>query len=364
MASASWRTILLQDLEKLIVLKARALRDPTVFVTALKNGTLEPLPTRQEVAELPDINWKGYMESVERIVRQHSSVYQRTRRRALSKEPTTALSKMDVSGNSKKSGAAKPPSYKQPWTPEEQMRLEELLRTYPPEAVERRRYEKIAAALGTRTTQQVASHVQKYFIKLALAGLPVPGRVPNIAAYGSKGKKGGRAKRLSRPSTFFSTLMPRVFMSSGELMGGASSPTGSGHSLTPLEGDDEEEEEREEGEEEDEEDSTDSDDSILAEWVPTRTSGHSEISSVKCGRCQVVVRFGQYWECCECPVDVKTLLCSDCVNSDYVTGHHTQGHEMVPRTLSTGLADRDYAQFTQTTNRKYNYLDPNFFPAS
>ena len=52
------------------------------------------------------------------------------------------------------------------------------------------------------------------------------------------------------------------------------------------------------------------------------------------------------------------------LNSDYVTGHHTQGHEMVPRTLSTGLADRDYAQFTQTTNRKYNYLDPNFFPAS
>ena len=48
-------------------------------------------------------------------------------------------------------------------------------------------------------------------------------------------------------------------MSSGELMGGASSPTGSGHSLTPLEGDDEEEEEREEGDDEgEEEDSTDS----------------------------------------------------------------------------------------------------------
>ena len=34
----------------------------------------------------------------------------------------------------------------------------------------------------------------------------------------------------------------------------------------------------------------------------------------QCGRCQAIVRFGQYWECCECPVDVKTLLCSDCVN--------------------------------------------------
>ena len=36
---------------------------------------------------------------------------------------------------------------------------------------------------------QVASHVQKYFIKLAKAGLPVPGRVPNLAVYGPKSKK-------------------------------------------------------------------------------------------------------------------------------------------------------------------------------
>ena len=30
---------------------------------------------------------------------------------------------------------------------------------------------------------QVASHVQKYFIKLANAGLPVPGRTPNVAKF-------------------------------------------------------------------------------------------------------------------------------------------------------------------------------------
>ena len=49
--------------------------------------------------------------------------------------------------------------------------------------MERKRYQKIAKAMGTRTTQQVASHVQKYFIKLANAGLPVPGRMPNMARY-------------------------------------------------------------------------------------------------------------------------------------------------------------------------------------
>lgn len=37
--------------------------------------------------------------------------------------------------------------------------------------------------LTTVCLLQVASHVQKYFIKLANAGLPVPGRTPNVAKF-------------------------------------------------------------------------------------------------------------------------------------------------------------------------------------
>ena len=51
------------------------------------------------------------------------------------------------------------------------------------EEVEARRWEKVAKALGNRTAQQVASRVQKYFIKLTKAGLPVPGRIPNMTYY-------------------------------------------------------------------------------------------------------------------------------------------------------------------------------------
>lgn len=58
-----------------------------------------------------------------------------------------------------------------------QRRLEELLEVYPDEPVQSQRFLKISKALGTRTTKQVASRVQKYFIKLAKLGLPVPGRV-------------------------------------------------------------------------------------------------------------------------------------------------------------------------------------------
>ncbi|KAJ2964236.1 hypothetical protein NQZ79_g774 [Umbelopsis isabellina] len=71
----------------------------------------------------------------------------------------------------------KPVTHNLPWSDEEQKRLEELLVIYPDEPVQAQRFNKIAAALGTRTARQVGSRVQKYFIKLAKNGLPVPGRI-------------------------------------------------------------------------------------------------------------------------------------------------------------------------------------------
>ncbi|KAJ1642983.1 hypothetical protein LPJ64_005196 [Coemansia asiatica] len=82
----------------------------------------------------------------------------------------------------------KPASYNMPWTDEEQERLEQLLIEYPEEEVANSRWRKISEALGTRSMRQVASRVQKYFIKLAKAGLPVPGRVPNTEHWTSAAK--------------------------------------------------------------------------------------------------------------------------------------------------------------------------------
>ncbi|KAJ2647252.1 hypothetical protein IWW40_004805 [Coemansia sp. RSA 1250] len=83
------------------------------------------------------------------------------------------------------SGTPKPPSYNVPWSDEEQQRLEELLLIYPEEEVANDRWRKISEALGTRTMRQVASRVQKYFIKLSKAGLPVPGKVPDTSTWTS-----------------------------------------------------------------------------------------------------------------------------------------------------------------------------------
>ena len=74
-------------------------------------------------------------------------------------------------------GKTKPKTFNQPWTAEEQKRLEELLHEFPSEEVEMERWKKIAARLGNRTAIQVQSRIQKYFLKLHKAGLPIPGEI-------------------------------------------------------------------------------------------------------------------------------------------------------------------------------------------
>ncbi|KAJ8937839.1 hypothetical protein NQ318_022257 [Aromia moschata] len=78
-----------------------------------------------------------------------------------------------------------------------------------------RRFQKIAKALGNRTVQQVTSRVQKYFLKLYKAGLPIPGRIPKSS---EKYKKSVLHKHqrhnhyLWKPTTFFPDLFVPVVM--------------------------------------------------------------------------------------------------------------------------------------------------------
>ena len=46
----------------------------------LFHQSLEPLPGRQQVAELPEIDWKGYVDSLQLVARQQSSIYLHTRK--------------------------------------------------------------------------------------------------------------------------------------------------------------------------------------------------------------------------------------------------------------------------------------------
>ncbi|XP_032814517.1 ZZ-type zinc finger-containing protein 3 isoform X1 [Petromyzon marinus] len=267
----------------------------------------------------------------------------------------------------------KPETFNQLWTVEEQKRLEELLVQHPPEEVEARRWQKIATALGNRTPKQVASRVQKYFIKLAKAGLPVPGRTPNLFMYTKKQQGPSRRhhplnRHLLRPSTFMSSHHPPVYM---------------------------EEEEDEEGDEGcmhglvgGRMGATVDDDSSDEEGIPPAlrlTPEYQELVQLKrlrrqrleamqaqsayvqhhgyrCDACGAEPIQGVRWRCSECPSDRTVDFCDSCADCLYETDSHKAAHRLEPvYRAECGLLDRDYCM---AESGSYNYLDPNYYPAN
>ena len=206
------RMIAVQNLEKLEALKTEALKDPLQFVEKLQRGEDLGFPLPQIIPEVsfniqyvlfgtwfncfnfqvPDISWSQYgvnipdkLKDVKAENPQSSSVNHSDNE--LAKESERGQDgKLLVRG--REFNQKKPETFNQLWTPEEQKRLQELLVIHPHEAVEMERFRKIAKDLGNRTPLQVQSRVQKYFIKLQKAGMPVPGRTYNYNQYSSNRK--------------------------------------------------------------------------------------------------------------------------------------------------------------------------------
>ncbi|XP_041974176.1 ZZ-type zinc finger-containing protein 3 [Aricia agestis] len=184
----------LKDIEEISHAESKALEDPLGFVDSLKSGNVN-FPPRQDVDDLPKIEWSKY--NIDTSPSKNNSL-------------DTKLTKEEFDYSIKVRGRifnnSKPDTFNQLWSCEEQKRLEELLEMYPEEPVELRRYKKISEALGTRTPMQVASRIQKYFAKLAKAGMPIPGRAPkNVARDRSK-------SMFYKKSTFFPQLHVPVKM--------------------------------------------------------------------------------------------------------------------------------------------------------
>ncbi|KAL6072808.1 Myblike DNA-binding domain containing protein, variant 4 [Balamuthia mandrillaris] len=124
----------------------------------------------------------------------------------------------NVTTESNASVDSQPSTYKKAWSQEEIKRLQQLLIEYPEEQIASHRWEKIARALGNRTPRQVASKCQKYFLKLAMAGLPVPGKVPNVEAHLQRKRREKLKKAASRAQSAEVTYFkpPVVYMSDDE----------------------------------------------------------------------------------------------------------------------------------------------------
>ncbi|XP_057290097.1 ZZ-type zinc finger-containing protein 3-like [Hydractinia symbiolongicarpus] len=369
-----------KDLEKLNSLKTEALADPLTFVKNLQEKKIGDLPTKQPVAKLPDINWVHYMAaySGDKFVPQITT---RKSMKIQEKDDPLAIAYDSVpldenfvddmsSENLQFSKSlnnidSKSLTFKQKWTVEEQEKLEKLLVLYPPEEVEQRRWEKIARALGNRTPQQVSSRIQKYFLKLAKAKLPIPGRLPSSTSL-TQNKKIRTNLVNYKNSTFFPSWRPNVFMNEE---GNDDNENGASY-ISMFNGEVQV-----------------SDDEMIADELKDSPE-YTELMELKkmkkqlmkkrstssgpvchtgfmCDGCNMEPIVGVRWHCKDCPQQQSVDFCNNCAQRAMTSETHLKEHQLTPiNESSEALLDNDYLSFTQTNKFKYNYLDPNFLPTN
>ncbi|XP_070775061.1 ZZ-type zinc finger-containing protein 3 [Enoplosus armatus] len=384
------RTQAILDLETLARQQREALTDPISFVEQLQKRVNLGLPCPQRVVQLPDIAWEQYTSGLGDFEREFCDKKRKTRRLKLifdqglparpkspvepkkEGESSTMYSPLPTSDALENGRQAqmirgrichpnKSDTFNQLWTVEEQKKLEQLLVKFPPEEVESRRWQKIADELGNRTAKQVASRVQKYFIKLTKAGIPVPGRTPNLCMYTKKASSKRQHhlnKHLYRPSTFLTSYEPPVFMDEDDERSAYYS------SVQDPSADDSDEEgipvelrnlpEYKE----------------LLELKRLKKQTLQEIQEdkavvrhvgYKCDVCGMEPIQGVRWHCQDCPQDNSVDFCSNCSDCLFKTETHKPNHHLEPVHQTDTFLDRDYC-LPQSTG--YNYLDPNYFPAN
>ncbi|XP_029971291.1 ZZ-type zinc finger-containing protein 3-like isoform X2 [Salarias fasciatus] len=396
------RTQAILDLETLARHQREALSDPIGFVEQLQKQVNLGLPCPQRVVQLPDVAWEQYTSGLGDFEREFCDKKRKTRRLKLifDKEAPERLLCHSTSGlpvrpksplEPKKEAEAstvysslptsdapengrqtqmirgrichpnKPDTFNQLWTVEEQRKLEQLLVKFPPEEVESRRWQKIADELGNRTAKQVASRVQKYFIKLTKAGIPVPGRTPNLCMYTKKASSKRQHhlnKHLYRPSTFLTSYEPPVYMDEDDeraaYFNSAQDPSA----------------------DESDEESIPPELRNLPEYKELlelkRLKKHKlqEIQEdkaavrhvgFKCDVCGMEPIQGVRWHCQDCPPNNSVDFCSSCSDCLFKTETHKPSHQLEPVQQAEPFLDRDYC-LPQSAG--YNYLDPNYFPAN
>lgn len=341
----------INDLDKLLECQEEALADPIAFVEKLQRKENLNLPKSQNIKQLPVIDWGKYALSG------NLSAFGRRQLTRLSTKASLDFSR-NVSNKSKASlNQQKSSRMHLYWTTEEQKHLEELLIQFPPEEVETRRWEKIANCLENRTPTQVASRVQKYFIKLMKAGIPIPGRTPSMTYL----RKPRRNVIRQQPSTFLISHTLPVHM-----------PDADDHFrynyALPQIIDENSMESRNDFSDEEDIDPELRNTAEFQELVLLKKSLREKLKSCglaqhigyKCGRCNSEPIIGVRWHCMECKPAID--FCDDCVESVPEVGQHTTEHRLdAIHNSSCGFLDRDYMHFM---GNDYNYLDPNYMPAT
>ncbi|KAF8788518.1 ZZ-type zinc finger-containing protein 3 [Argiope bruennichi] len=335
----------IKDLDKLHELKEKALADPIGFVECLQQGKKIDFPTPQNVYPVPVIDWNKYTFNAS------SSSFSRRQLTRLSTRATQDIFKNNAKEKSSRLHEQKPPKVNQYWTAEEQKQLEELLIKFPPEEIESRRWEKIANCLENRTPIQVASRVQKYFIKLLKAGMPIPGRMPNMTYL----KKPRRNVIRNQPSTFLVSHTLPVYMPEAdeELNYSYHQPqTSEENSMESRVGMSEDEEFNPELRE-----TPEYKELVLLKKIQRekiQSCGFTQHIGFKCSNCKTEPIIGIRWHCTDCKPPTSVDFCENCADGEYEIGQHTSNHRLEEvHSISSNFHDRGYLSFLSG-----NFVDP------
>eukprot|EP01130_Rhizamoeba_saxonica_P009414 TRINITY_DN3825_c0_g1_i1.p1 TRINITY_DN3825_c0_g1~~TRINITY_DN3825_c0_g1_i1.p1 ORF type:complete len:358 (+),score=64.11 TRINITY_DN3825_c0_g1_i1:255-1328(+) len=237
--------------------------------------------------------------------------------------------KAGVKKNKKKTA-----SFNRPWTPLEQKKLERLLDIYPDETIASHRWEKIARALGNRTPKQVASRVQKYFIKLAKAGLPVPGKPPNLQYY-TKTKKENSEHSEDPDKVTIHTGNIAYYKPPPVLMPEIVSNCVPKHE-------------------------------VIIQPIYTKYDPHDIVHySYECVNCKDGPIIGVRYKCLDCPVSANVNICKLCKDNNYESETHLATHSFqeITKAETPFFIDSDYTKYNtgdQLDDTQLSYLDPNF----
>jgi hypothetical protein len=135
-----------RDVEQLLAGRAGARADPLGLVARLQRGEGLGLPGPQRVEAVPGVEWGRYSQPA-------------GPGRGAGRGARGAAVGRGAGGELLVRGRVfqthKPVTFNQPWTREEQQRLERLLERHPSEETEMERWKKIAVEMGNRTAVQV-----------------------------------------------------------------------------------------------------------------------------------------------------------------------------------------------------------------
>lgn len=194
-----------------------------------------------------------------------------------------------------------------PWSDDEKRKLDYLLTVFPEEEIQARRYAKIAAAMGTRTGNQVASRVQKIAAKAQRhkeKALKNGGGLINVDSFKSSPVEAAGAGISA------SSLDEGTAGLVAELEAFFSKSTDPKVKETPE----------------------------YAEYLQLKRQleaiAVNPINGIlhvgyKCDSCGIEPIIGARWTCCSCPKDAPAIdLCNGCVTKNFETIHHKCFHVM------------------------------------